>query len=281
MRRVPRQDIDLASLYLQCKDAKRSPAVRARLEISQAIVINAAQRYRTLGQSAQIFQFTQPQIPGNSATKRDMVSLYDSGLAKKAGVGRWAYDRIKTAAHLGICPLCGQRAVGTLDHYLPKESLWILAISPDNLIPSCSDCNFAKSRFCAQNAGEQPFHPYFDDADDSQWLFARLERANGLSVTFYVQDVGAWSPEKRERARNHFRIFRLNALYTTQAAEELVNIRTRLSTLHGVGGKEAVQSHLQEEAVSRRSNHLNSWQTALYAALAQDEQFCEGDFNDI
>jgi len=90
-----------------------------------------------------------------------------------------------------------------------------------------------------------------------------------------------WSLEKRERARNHFRIFKLNALYTIQAADELVNIRTRLSKLHTAGGKAAVQSHLQEEALSRRSNHLNSWQTAFYAALAQDEQFCDGDFKDI
>jgi hypothetical protein len=138
-----------------------------------------------------------------------------------------------------------------------------------------------KHEFCPEEEKEQPFHPYFDLVEDSQWLFARLERVGGLSVIFYVRDVVTWTPEKRQRASKHLSLFELDTLYATQAADELLNMKYRLEQLYANGGTGSVRSHLEEAAVSRRNNHINSWQTALYEALSQDEQFCAGDFSQV
>jgi hypothetical protein len=121
----------------------------------------------------------------------------------------------------------------------------------------------------------QPFHPYFDPLGNNQWLFASVERNNGLWVRFYVDDRGEW----HGRAHRHFNLFNLGALYATNAANELVGIRHQLVRLYAEVGSEAVRSDLIDRAHSYREAHLNSWQTALYQALASDDEFCSGDFN--
>lgn len=58
-------------------------------------------------------------------------------------------------------------------------------------------------------------------------------------------------------------------------------MKHRLQALAVEGGAEAVRAHLAEEASSRAAAFRNSWQTAMYSALASDEQFCAGRFHEI
>jgi hypothetical protein len=60
-----------------------------------------------------------------------------------------------------------------------------------------------------------------------------------------------------------------------------VNMKYRLVQLRAKGGAEVVRCHLREEALSRQRAHINSWQTALYQALSEDEAFCAGDFSQV
>jgi hypothetical protein len=281
MRHMSRPEIDFAVLYSQCMNQKNKKGVKKRLRLAQAAILGAATRYEELGQTLTFFQFVQPIIPAGGATHDDLVNLYQSGLVRKKGAGRWAYDKLLASAHRGICPLCGQRAVGTLDHYLPKGEDWTLSITPDNLIPACRDCNWAKLEVRPQDQITQSFHPYFDPVDDTQWLCARVEHSESLSATFYVGETPAWTADRRFRADHHFRLFNLAKFYATQAAVELVNLKERLAKLHANGGAVGVRSHLVEEALSRRQAHVNSWQTALYYALAEDNAFCSGAFANV
>ena len=73
-------------------------------------------------------------------------------------------------------------------------------------------------------------------------------------------------------------MFRLGALYTSHAAEELLNIRQQLGILLDRAGPSAVQEHLVEQAASRGAHNINSWQTATYEALAQNIWYCLGGF---
>jgi len=127
----------------------------------------------------------------------------------------------------------------------------------------------------------QPIHPNFDDFNDAQWLCARVLNRNGIVIEFYVEDVAGWSPTKLARARTHFELFRLAQLFSTEAATELVNIKQRLASLHAAQGQAAVRQHLVEEADSRAAGFINSWQTAMYRALAAHHIFCDGGFQHI
>src|SRR5260370_32095160 len=108
MRPIAPQQIDFHELFAQCTAQKQSVALRERLVLSEPAILDAAQQYRLLAQTMTIYQFAQPAAP-IAATAEEVVDLYESTFVRKGGVGRWAYDRIKAAAPLGVCPLCGQR----------------------------------------------------------------------------------------------------------------------------------------------------------------------------
>ena len=105
------------------------------------------------------------------------MRVYDGRMAAQGSPGRAIYDAIKVGSPNGLCPLCGQRVVATLDHYLPKSRYAALAVNPANLIPACSDCNKAKS-----DAVADTLHPYYDNIENDLWLRAELKEVRPASV---------------------------------------------------------------------------------------------------
>jgi hypothetical protein len=177
--------------------------------------------------------------------------------------------------------LCGHREVKTLDHYLARKYHPALSIVPANLVPACTECNFSKGQSRARVAGRQTFHPYFDNVEADRWLFANVQIAGGVSLDFFVQPPPPWTLILAARARRHFKLFQLNTLYATQAAQELVNIKGELRSIFDSGGMLEVQYDLQRRAQSCRAAHINSWQTAMYEALSLHDNFCDGGFENI
>lgn len=209
-------------------------------------------------------------------TRDEMVSLYDERLSKKGHPAREIYDSLRAAAKFNICPLCGQRQVKSLDHYLPKSSHPLFAITPVNLVPSCSDCNKAKLAKVATDAASQTFHPYFDDFDDGIWLVAHVVEENPPAVFFSVASPNGWNEIKVRRAIHHFSLLGLAELYGSNAAQELAQIAQGLKELRETSGPDEVYKHLEHQAESRSANSRNSWQAAMYAALVQSAWFWQG-----
>jgi 5-methylcytosine-specific restriction endonuclease McrA len=84
------------------------------------------------------------------------------------------YDPLLALANHGRCPFCNERDASTLDHYLPKSIFPEFAILPINLIPCCKDCNHEKGEHKADSETKQLIHPYYDDIDSQQWLYASV-----------------------------------------------------------------------------------------------------------
>jgi hypothetical protein len=80
------------------------------------------------------------------------------------------------------------------------------------------------------------------------------------------------------RLRHHIDVFKLDELFASNAADELINIQFALQTLYDAGGSEAVRAHLREEADSRQRAVNTSWQTAMYRAVEASDWFCDGVF---
>lgn len=106
-------------------------------------------------------------------TEEQLKNVYENKFAKKGQPGRKVYDKLMSKPAQGICPLCGQRVVSTLDHYLPKAHFPVLSVVPINLIPSCSECNKSKTDHVPENAEQQTLHPYYDDVEEEQWLYSK------------------------------------------------------------------------------------------------------------
>ncbi len=150
-----------------------------------------------------------------------------------------------------------------------------MAVTPANLIPACEACNKDKLTFNPATAEEQLLHPYFDDVSAGEWLKARVVEVSGRPVIEYFSDPPpSWSSVLKARLEMHLRVLKLPTLYTSHAAEELLNTRESLQRLRRSGGAALVHAHCREQEASRKAAHRNSWQAAYFCALAMSDWFC-------
>jgi len=209
----------------------------------------------------------------------DMVKVYDQRMAGKNGPGRAIYDAIKMLPKGDRCPFCDQRNISTLDHVLPKTLYPSLTVTPDNLVGACMECNKAKLALAPNTQEEVFLHPYFDDITADRWLVAEVVQRDPCAIVFDIHRPSSWDNVTEARARRQFAIFRLSYLYSSEAARELANIRHNLQMHFQAGGVGTVRHELIRQWRSRRANRVNSWQTAMYHAIAHDDWFCGGGFN--
>lgn len=275
MRRVGPPAFNAKDVLLLCAGNVQSRALEIRLAAAAPAVEAADIDYRAKGPAAQLYLIAPTPGVGEWVDGPEMERLYTGTLARRGSAARHVYDTIKTSARHNICPSCGQRVVTTLDHYLPKTSHPTFAVAPFNLLPCCGECNKIKLDHVPSAAEQQTLHPYFDDVDDSIWLIASVAMTSPPTILFTVNDPPVWEALKCERMRLHFQVFQLGSLYAAHAGEELENLRYQLQQLHGSGGAAAVRDHLLEQEATRRAVNRNSWQAAMYAALAASAWFCE------
>jgi hypothetical protein len=256
----------------------KSQELKARLTAITPEIRAAAKEFEIYAESESLHLCSTHTSVG-SVSAAELNNVYTSRMARLGAPGRIVYDELLASPKGGICPLCGHRQVGTLDHFLPKESFPSLAVAPDNLVPACSDCNKTKLNHVATLPSEVTIHPYFDDLSDDTWLEAKVIQTVPAALSFHVARPPGWSPLMASRARHHFELFKLSSLYSAQAASELSGIRFALDTIYDSDGATGVKNHLTLQAESRRRASKNSWQTTTYQALADSPWFCAGGFS--
>lgn len=268
MRAIPRPQFTVEEVMNACRGNVSNQAFHDRLGSIVGDLSGAEADYEQRGPVAQLYQIAGTVGVAGQVSTEEMIWVYNTKLSRKGQPGRPYYDAIKGSAPRGICPLCAQRVVSTLDHYLAKTTHPFFAVTPINLVPACSDCNKAKLAHNPAIPQDQTFHPYFEHGDDGLWLYARVIEGVPPAVSFYTQPPANWGDVKRLRIQKHFTTFGLGALYGSNAAQELSQISYVLKRIGDTVGSEGVRQHLSEQAASRREPALNSWQTALYTALA-------------
>ncbi|MBB4214620.1 hypothetical protein FHT79_001775 [Rhizobium sp. BK212] len=260
-----------------CINSIRDEGLSKNLLLASTSIFLAEAEYLARGPAMTLFS-----IPGSdnvppAMTTADMKRVY-AGTFVKSKVTRGMYDLLKAAPRNDMCPLCSQRTVSTLDHYLAQALHPALTVVPLNLIPACAECNKLKLDYQPSSEAQQSFHPYFDDFDDAQWLVAEVIETSPAAVRFWVASPAGWSATKVSRAVRHFEAFHLGSLYASHAGVEISNIRYSLARIAGTGTPHDVRLDLHERAESARHFQLNSWQTATYQALAASDWFCAGGF---
>ncbi len=125
---------------------------------------------------------------------------------------------------------------------------------------------------------EETLHPYYDDLENYEWMFAKVNISTPATLTYYVNPPRDMPNLLRERTKHHFHAFSLNKLYSVQAAVLFRNLEGRLKNIYLKSGSLGVSKYLKEEADSRFLVDKNSWQTVFYKTLSQDNWFCNGGF---
>lgn len=218
-------------------------------------------------------------VVGN-VTKKELREVYTQHMVGSKKPARAIYDSLYIKALQNICPFCGISQVDTLDHYLPKAKFPLLSVLPKNLVPSCTACNKAKTSGIATTKDEQCLHPYFDRGVPytEQWLFAELIPSFPAVVRYYTNPPVNWTNTQKNRVKSHFDDFKLARKFSTQAGSELSILRSVLQIDFENGGADAVKLELEKRYNAASETRLNSWDTALYEILMENDWYSQTGF---
>lgn len=281
---VPIQDSQV--VYQMCTNSIGDANLRNRLNAVTSYIADSAIAYEQRAKVGELYSIP-PNNCGNeevvvgAVTKGELKDVYSSHMVGRSKPARVVYDQLLSEAPLGKCPFCGFGHVSTLDHYLPKSKYPLIAVLPLNLVPSCKDCNTGKSSAIAITQEEQCLHPYFDHHKfvTEQWLYAAVEHTRPANIRFYVRPPDHWDDVSKKRVQSHFNDFSLASRYAVEASNQLACLRDTLVSYRELLGTEAVKQHLEIEANTYSKQHSNSWQTAMFYALASSDWFCGGGFS--
>ncbi|PSK91043.1 HNH endonuclease [Taibaiella chishuiensis] len=288
MRKITKPKEDSKTVFLNCITDFSDQDLKTRLEQIASLIATSSQQFDNLIRENKlcliernkVYKATKEErIFGGLVTINEVKEVYTKGFAAKDSPGRVLYDEIILSAPYSKCPYCFHRNVGTMDHYLPKAYYPLLSVVPFNLVPSCIRCNTGELRASfPQQPSEEILHPYYDDVEKELWLRAEVKHTSPATINFFADPPEKWDSLLKDRVRNHFSILKLNELYSIEAALELINLEGQCQAQYNMGGAAAVKSHLEETAESRKVAFINSWQTALYSAIAIDNWFHNGGF---
>lgn len=252
---------------------------RAQLLLNALAEIQLSEvEYRELGPVGELYRimgtaFVTPQLDAEMMTR-----IYNRHFVRKGSPSRHLYEQIRMAPEFGICPLCAQRTVAAVDHFLPQSRYPRLVLTPANLIPACSDCNKNKSASAPLRPEDQTLHPYFDDLGTERWLIVEVLPSAPPTISFSVRPSAQWSAILVARVHHHFRTMGLSELYAAQAASEMADISYSLEEVGRASGAQGVRQHLDGQFHSRQDRDPNSWKTALYQGLRDSEWFCQDGY---
>lgn len=277
---VEKPNFDPGDTFDTCISKVKNKALKARFAGIRQTVVDGSTELHDRATAEELHLIAQADNVDGQVSKDEMVALYDGRFAGKKGPGRSIYSALQLLPKDGRCPYCDHRDVSTLDHVLPKTLFPALAVTPNNLVGSCKDCNKAKLTAAPTSASDSVLHPYYDDLSSAIWLRARVVEQQVCAVLFRAERQQQWSDELNDRLSNQFTALGLASLYTQQAAREMSGIRRNLIRVYesGAKGAAAVKRELRHQWESRNEDASNSWQAALYDALHKNEWFCNGGF---
>jgi len=280
MNELPKPDINFEHHFNKCIENKQAALKTVFLDKFNKIN-QAASDYDILACKSELYRWSSIfESDLKPLTKDELNKLYEIQMVHKVGPGRGVYDEILSNAR-GKCPFCSLGDPRTLDHYLPKTDYPEFSILPLNLIPCCRDCNSFKHIDSAAKHGEQYIHPYYDKILSIDWLIAQVsyEIDDQPTLVFDINiAVRKYDSELFDRLNFQFEKLDLNHRYSTQSSNELSGKKLRLKEVFEKGNSQGVQSYLQSEANSWLKSTKNSWQTAMYKALALDSRFHQMDW---
>lgn len=266
MRKLNKPNIEVGEVLDACINHYIDESIKSKIQYSRDVICNASNIYNLVSENRNWQSICEGLKPAN-LTKKEMIDLYDGKFVACKAIRKKYYDKIMSLAEDGICPICCVGAVKTLDHYLPKSKFPMFSITPNNLVPSCRDCNSKKNNKFDNNYSL--IHPYYDDIDDFIWLSASLKILNNRLIARYSvskNDV-LIDDYTYKRICYSFNEYELDKLYELKACEAITNQKVLWKNIYFSKGKRNLLNYFKLQLGSVTINQNNSWMAALYRGL--------------
>lgn len=269
MRHLERIKFSVKEIVTNCASSFRDKELKDKFVDSAEFIERKSEEYAAVAKSNKWGKISIHDKVNGVITKEEMVKLYDQKFVKQSTVREKYYDKILATAKYGKCPICGIGQASTLDHYLAKTLYPTYAVTPDNLIPECRDCNSNKSNKTIENISEAPLHPYFDDVDKSIWLCADLLFKDDVFIAkYYVNpEIKEENPNLYDRFCTHLDLYKLKEAYSVQASTEMSENKQLWEKVNKQTGKQGLIRYFTECLESCEMIQKNTWKTALLRGL--------------
>ena len=283
MMRLSEPDIDFNAVLTECiRGITGNNPLRAKVEAGKAVLVAAGAAYVQSGASGALHGIPaldttiekDPVVIG-TLIKSELVNLYDYYFRNEKKDARILYDKLLNSAR-EECPFCG--GIGTprnLDHFLPKAHFPQFSTLPQNLVPSCRDCNMdGKAESFATREEDQVIQPYLDNERffSTQWIFGRciVDATNRpISIHYQVVPPNDWEPVHKARVQKHFDDFELARRFSLKAAQRLPTTLAQIAALKNLDMPNAtIRSVILEPGITN-APFANHWQLGLYQALRE------------
>lgn len=177
---------------------------------------------------------------------------------------------------LSTCPMCGAAGVGTVDHYLPRETYPEFSVFTPNLIPACNLCNSKakKTTVKGTTASERFLHPYFNKLMKRDLWLVRFD-IQGAAVSFKAEPLPSLSPSVAKRVQWHLDNVleaQFHNLMRSQWADHARGLNHALAA-QGGGSMTAAFVRAHTELLlgfAATGEKHNSWPAAFYRGLLAD-----------
>lgn len=202
----------------------------------------------------------------NSDELKYLDRLYEYRFREKED-GRYFYNKIIDNINT-YCPYCNHGDISQIDHYIPQAKYSLCNIYPQNLIPICANCNQDKDDFLGIDEVTNLLHPYFDDLDRGQWLFAEVVASDGIckyEINYYCRpSTEVYSPLEIERLKNNFNKMKFPERFRRIARSFSRTIECQFENKPDDVCRLFVQDRMDEKINENGRNH---WLVALYQAF--------------
>lgn len=266
MRKLNKPNIDVGEVLDDCMNHYIEEDIKSKIQYSRDEICNASNIYNMIFEDHNWQLIHEGAVPSN-LSKKEMSELYDNKFVACKPIHHKYYDRIMSLAEDGICPICCVGVVKTLDHYLPKSRFPMFSVTPNNLVPSCRDCNTKKNN--KFDNSYSLIHPYYDNIDDFIWLTASLKILNNRLIARYSvsKNDGTVDDCTYKKIRYSFSEYQLDKLYELKACETITNQKILWKRIYISKGKRNLLKYFQLQLSSVTANQNNSWLAALYRGL--------------
>lgn len=188
------------------------------------------------------------------------------------------YKKIRDAEQ--NCPYCNYitRTVKQLDHHYPKSKFPSFAITVNNLVPICMDCNNLKMEYYAKNESELLIHPYYDEIveDVFDFLKCRVIEDINIGFKFYIEKLPQWEDVTFERVKLHFEKLKIDDLYRTDFEADFVSCFEELRDLY-LENKEVkeIRVAIARKVKSLLKTQIKPWSYAGFKSILESKWFFE------
>ncbi|MEK4236205.1 HNH endonuclease [Paenibacillus sp. FSL H7-0714] len=214
-------------------------------------------------------------INQNNNYNSHMVSIYDNRLSKKNSPSYKYYEQIKGKIK---CPYCNfpSRDAIELDHYLPKSHFPTFAVTANNLVPICVECNQIKDNYYSIDISKMLIHPYYDLEIERvvEFLKCRIFEDLHIGFEFFIERLPGWSNDFFERVKYHFSKLEVDKLYQGDfVAEFNVKIQEMKLFFAETGDIQDVKKSLQRRIDALRIEKIRPWEYVGLISILENNWF--------